>query len=497
MPNQASFFFYDLETSGVKTDTSRIMQFAGQRLDMDLEPVGEPLNLLIKLHEDVLPDPYAVLVHGIEPQTTLLEGLSEVEFMRAFYSEVVKPGTVFVGFNNVRFDDEFIRYINYRNLYDPYAWAYKDGCSRWDMLDVSRMFRALSPKHIIWPKDENGKNTNRLEMLASANKLSHELAHDALSDVTATIELSRLLKKSDPELFMQLFKLRAKDEVSKVINRNEPFFYTSSHYPSSLLHTTIAFKVGDNLTSKSAVLVYDLRHDPTPWLKMSSEQLADAWRYDPKRDFVKNPSLPLKTLRLNRCPAVLPLLEKYLIPAVFDRLDLDMDSIMSNLALLKNSQKEFAQNLNGALEILNREQLARNRQQKRAVDARLYDGASSLFYSDHDAKLLKELHADNQESPARVRALRARFSDPRLSQLSSFYLARNFKKELTPTERKGWDDYLKRQLLGGGESSALANYFKQIAQLKDERTEARAQVLLEDLKLYGESLIPSDFVEQA
>jgi exodeoxyribonuclease-1 len=144
----SSFFFYDLETSGFNPREDRIMQFGGQRTDLQLKPLGEPVNVLIKMTDDVLPDPGAVLVTGITPQATLADGISEAEFLKLFHEQVATPDTIFVGFNNVRFDDEFMRYLHYRNFYDPYEWQWQDGRSRWDLLDVVRMMRALRPEGI-------------------------------------------------------------------------------------------------------------------------------------------------------------------------------------------------------------------------------------------------------------------------------------------------------------------------------------------------------------
>src|SRR4051794_2186078 len=106
-----SFFFYDLETSGISPREARVMQFAGQRTDLDLKLIGEPVNELIKLSEDVLPDPDAVLITGITPQATLQDGITEAEFLELFHKDVATPDTIFVGFNTVRFDDEFMRYL--------------------------------------------------------------------------------------------------------------------------------------------------------------------------------------------------------------------------------------------------------------------------------------------------------------------------------------------------------------------------------------------------
>ena len=83
----ASLFFYDLETSGINPREQRIMQFAGQRTDMNLQPVGEPFNIVIKLTDDVLPDPDAILVTGITPQQTLTDGITEAEFLKIFHAQ--------------------------------------------------------------------------------------------------------------------------------------------------------------------------------------------------------------------------------------------------------------------------------------------------------------------------------------------------------------------------------------------------------------------------
>ncbi len=486
MSQQDSLFFYDLETSGIYPDSARIMQFAGQRTDLDLNPTDEPINYLIKLSEDILPDPSAVLVHGITPQQTRLEGLSEAEFLDVFYRDIVKPNTTFVGFNNVRFDDEFIRYLNFRNLYDPYAWGYENNCSRWDILDVVRLTRALRPEGINWPIDQSGKSVNRLELLTKANNIEHLAAHDALSDVRATIALSRLIKEKQPKLYQYLFNLRKKDQAGKLVNSNQPFIYTSAHYPSAQFHTTAVAKIADHPDS-SNVMVFDLRADPSPWMNKKAIELAEAWRY--KEDRTEDePLLPVKTMKLNRCPAIAPL-SVIKDKATSKRLSLDLNVIDQHYQILMASQNAFAKELNLAVVILNNEQTKRQADRPRPVDVRLYDG----FYSDSDRGKMKVLHQN--ETADKIRLFRQTFSDKRLKQITSLYLARNYQNELTSEERSGWDSYLNKRLLAGGSKSSLAYYFQKITKLMDEKKDNRSQLLLEDLKLYGESLIPSDISE--
>ena len=194
-----TFFFYDLETSGLNPREDRIMQFAGQRTDMDLNLVGEPVNILVKMSEDALPSPGAIMVTKITPQDTLRDGISEAEFARLAVEEIFIPNTIAVGYNTVRFDDEFMRALLWRNFHEPYEWEWKDGRSRWDILDVVRLTRALRPEGINWPVREDGVATNRLELITKLNDVSHEHAHDALSDVYATIAVARLIKEKQPK----------------------------------------------------------------------------------------------------------------------------------------------------------------------------------------------------------------------------------------------------------------------------------------------------------
>ena len=279
----ASFFFYDLETTGFSARSERIMQFAGQRTDMNLQPIGKPLNYFIKLTPDVLPGPDAVLVTGITPQQTLAEGITEAEFLKIFYEEAVQSDTIFVGFNTVRFDDEFMRFLMYRNFYDAYEWEWKDGRSRWDLLDMVRMMRALRPEGIEWPFAPDGKPANRLEMLAQVNKLDHSKAHDALSDVEVTIALAKLVKEKQPDLFEYLLNVRDKKKAEALVMKGEPFVYTTGRYPSQYLHTSAAVFFAKHPQS-GQVLVYDLRFNPEEFINMTVDELVERWQFTREPD---------------------------------------------------------------------------------------------------------------------------------------------------------------------------------------------------------------------
>ena len=105
-----SFLWYDLETFGRDPRRSRIAQFAAIRTDLELNPIGEPVSLYCQPALDLLPSPEATLITGITPQQAVRDGLREAEFFGRVHEELAIPGTCAVGYNSLRFDDEFIRY---------------------------------------------------------------------------------------------------------------------------------------------------------------------------------------------------------------------------------------------------------------------------------------------------------------------------------------------------------------------------------------------------
>ncbi len=474
-----TFYFYDLETSGINPREQRVMQFAGQRTDLDLNPIGEPHNFMIKLSEDVLPEPYAVLVTGITPQQSIAEGITEAEFLRVFNEEVATPDSVMVGYNTVRFDDEFMRYMHYRNFYDPYEWQWQDGRSRWDLLDVVRMTRALRPQGIKWPFDASGKPSNRLELLTAINKLDHANVHDALGDVQACIALARLVRNKQEKLFDFLFSMRTKQKAAELALAGRPFIYTSGKYDSTTEKTTIVATIAEH-PKKQGVLVYDLRYNPRKFEKLSPAELAEAWR---KRNDEPGPRLPVKTLQFNRCPAIAPL--NVLDPESEKRLKIDMQKIKFHLGELQ-AMKDWIKKVLEAQEILDKQQQMRFLDTEQTVDTQLYDG----FFDNRDKQGMSVVRAAN---PEELSSLSIDFKDRRLTALLPLYKARNFPKTLSSEERAEWERYRTEKLLGGKETNRMAKFFNQISEIEAKGNLTDHQrYLLEELQLYAQSIMPTD-----
>jgi exodeoxyribonuclease-1 len=448
------------------------MQFGGQRTDLNLNSIGSPVVIDIRLTPDILPSPEALLISGLSPLDNLKTGISEAEFSGVFNSRMAKPGTIFVGFNNVRFDDEFIRYLNYRNFYDAYSWHWKNLSSRWDLLDVIRMTRALRPGGIDWPMSDEGKPINRLELLTAANNLNHLKAHDALSDALATIEVAKLVKQKQPKLFNYLLSLRKKTALVRLIKENEAIVYTSSHYSSEVLHTTVVAVLVQNEEMGTA-LVYDLREDANKFLDLSVEELTNMWEYDPAR--IK-PKLPVKTMKLNRCPAVAPL--SVLDGAAIMRLKLNMAEIAKNLKLVNENKQEFARKLKKVAECLDEKREKRQPKVKPA-DERLYD----KFISRADANLFPKARISAKENTGPVT-----FSEVRLNNLLKIYKARNYSDKLTEEETKTWKEYVRTKLFDG-EDSAYNGLIANLDELDKLFKDKQKQKLLKDLRIYAKNIL--------
>ena len=446
---EQTFFFYDLETSGLNPRTDRIMQFAGQRTTMDLEPIGEPVNILIKLANDTLPSPDAIMVTGITPQSTQQDGLTEAEFCKYVSEEIFTPGTVACGYNSVHFDDEHMRYCFWRNFYDPYEWQWKDNRSRWDMLDVARMTRALRPEGINWPVTDDGKATNRLELITKANGIFHENAHDALADVNALIDVTRLIREKQPQIYSYLFKIRNKPAVQSLINLENPVpFVHSGGRCSGPTSTSVFFPIAPG--KNGSVLVFDLRFNLDDYLN------------DSEKNFVS-----IKDLKYNRCPAVAPV-------SVLDQKDgwkkigLDKETVEKNLKALI-AHPDFVERT--------RDTFFAEDEFPPAPDSEsaLYDG----FLDDQDKTKCKAITRATLNDLA---DFHPDFHDPRLPDLLLHYKARNFKHSLSESEQKKWEEYRVERI----KNSANA-YIKRIQELAASGADS---FLLEELQLWYQSLLP-------
>ncbi|MRG99032.1 exodeoxyribonuclease I [Xanthomonas sontii] len=472
-----SFLFYDLETFGADPRRTRIAQFAAVRTDAELNVIEEPISFFVKPADDLLPSPVATLITGIAPQQALREGVSEAEAFARIAEQMARPQTCTLGYNSLRFDDEFVRHGLFRNFYDPYEREWRNGNSRWDLLDMLRLMHALRPEGIVWPQREDGATSFKLEQLALANGVRDGDAHEALSDVYATIGMARHFRRSQPRLWEYALKLRDKRFCGSLLDAvaMQPVLHVSMRYPAARLCAAPVLPLARHPRIDSRVLVFDLEGDIEPLLRYTPEQIADRL-YTPQADLPDGEQrIPLKEVHLNKAPALVAW--AHLREADFARLRLDPAQLLAKAAHLREAGPALAEKV--------RRVFASERAAVPAdVDASLYDG----FLADGDKRTMAHVRAT---PPAQLAALEGQFRDPRLPELLFRYRARNWPQSLSIAEQARWDDYRRQRLQQDSGLSELSfdAFYAELAGLRlAHPQDATKQALLDQLAAWGHDL---------
>jgi exodeoxyribonuclease-1 len=471
-----SFLWHDYETFGISARSDRPAQFAAIRTDAELNEIGAPLMQYCQPAPDYLPDPQSCLITGITPQLCLERGVPEHQFAREIEQAFSQPGTIGVGYNTIRFDDEFTRFLFWRNLIDPYAREWQNECGRWDVLDLVRTAYALRPEGIVWPTNEKGRVSFKLEHLSAANGLAHEAAHDALSDVRATVALARLIRTNNPRLFDFCLSLHKKDKAAEQVNLRvpQPFLHITGQVPVERGCLMVAWPLAQHPTNKNEIIVWDLAHDPSELFALDAATIR--LRLFTKTDDLPEgmSRLPLKTIHLNKSPVVINKLNT-LSAERAEHWGIDMAAVQRHAVLCGAAPDMRA---------IWQDVFERPPQAVSDVDADLYGG----FIGNADRAVLNRLRG---LSPAQLAESQPGFADPRLNDLLFRYRARNFPASLNPTESQQWQALCAARLFDGAGGArtleALFNEIDEFAETADERGEAILGALYE----YAEAIAPA------
>ncbi len=468
-----TLYWHDYETWGADPSVDRPCQFAGLRTNEALEVIDEPLVLFCQPPDDVLPHPDACLITGISPQKAADEGLTEPAFAAAIQAQFVVPGTCGVGYNSLRFDDEVTRHLLYRNFFDPYEREWKNGNSRWDIIDTVRLCYALRPDGVEWPVSD-GRPSFRLEDLAAANGLQHAAAHDALSDVEATIALARLIKERQPALFNFAFEHRLKARCAPRLNAllRKPVLHVSSMFGVERGCVALIVPLAMHPSNTNAVICFDLAANPEDLIRLDAGQIAERV-FTAQADLAEGAArVPLKLVHLNKCPLLLP--PKMLDAAAARRLGIDRAQCEQHWQqILQHDLAEKVRDVFAQRELPVREDPERM----------LYNG----FVSDADKRMMTRLR---EADTATLADVNWQFQDARLNELQWRYRARHFPESLTDAERMRWLEFCTRRLTEGGEAvQSIAQLRARIREL-DETSELgkREKILLQQLYRYADDL---------
>jgi len=470
--NTPSFFWFDYETFGTQAAWDRPCQFAGIRTDENLRVIGDPLVIYCRQSDDYLPHPAAARITGITPQLTNKEGLPEAAFIDRIRREMTYPGTCSVGYNNIRFDDEFTRHTLFRNLFDAYEQEWKEGCSRWDLLDVVRLTRALRPDGIRWPINDDGSTSNRLEQLSAANGIEHTQAHDAMSDVWATLGMARLIREKQPRLFTYAFEQRGKRAVGEILNTKQrrASLQVSGMIPAARHHIGAVLPLCRHPKNSNGIIVLDLDQDSSYLASLTTDEIAS--RLFQKAEAEPRHSRPgLRTVHLNKCPVIVP----------FTTLGKD-DADRLNIDLREEAVSEWLddQTLKNIVNAMAPEWAS---DEKKDVDGTLYSG--NFFSQEDKTRLAAIKKADPLELT--ISSHGQHFDDSRLNTLFFRYLARNFPSQLSAEELESWQEYCREKLTTHGKEWLDFNTYNELLDNNTSWQESE-ESLREALRTYGREL---------
>ena len=436
--------WYDYETSGRDAAVDRPVQLGWQVTDPGMEPVADAESLLVRLPDDVLPSPGAMLVHQILPDVHQRDGISEAELAKHL-EQLIAPRTLVAGYNSRGFDDKFTQHIFYRCLRDPYAWQYADGRGRFDLYPVVLTYFVLAPESIRWPEDHDGRPRFKLDRIGPLNQLDQGLkrAHDASSDAAVTARLARQLALHDPDLFATCLKRIDKHFVTDQIRadgRSEGFLEVTSFAgwdQGFVRDLWIPFRLSER---SNDYVAFDLNYDPQ---QVMTNLIGLVERYSIDRSELRKQvrAMGIHTIRINAQPMLFR--RATLEPHIKSRLEaFGRDEVRQNqhLDVWQHIQESpaFKQLYQLAVQVLVETEQALPDD----VDFGLYAGK---FLSTHDKDLLASLPLMDPEA---LSQWTQSFDDPRYDTLLFRYRARNFPQSLTQSEWKLWQKTRREKLMG-------------------------------------------------
>ncbi len=474
-----TFLWHDYETFGANPRFDRPAQFAAIRTDTDLNPIGEPIEWFCKPPTDQLPSPEACLITGITPQMAEERGVIEPEFIRLVLGELGAPGTIGVGYNSLRFDDEVTRHTAWRNFHDPYAREWRNGCGRWDIIDMVRLTYALRPEGIEWPLREDGQPSFKLEHLATANHLEQQQAHDAVSDVRATIALAGLIRDRQPRLYDFVWGNRDKASARRMLDLDNhvPVLHISEKFPAAQGCLSLVMPICPHPTNGNAVIAYDLRQDPQALIDLPAVDVHERI-FTPRADLPEDVErIALKGIHVNRAPVLVPV--NTLKPDQAERLALDLDQCRQHWKRLADSLDSVAEKVSAVFAMAEFD--APN-----DPEQDLYGG----FVDNDDRRLCDRVL---QMAPAEFDGLELPFRDKRLHDLLLRYRGRYYPESLNDAERDEWNQFRSNRLEFAPDGGLSLGDFDETITLLRARCadEPTAIEVLEALSDWGRQLTDS------
>ena len=373
MPN---YVFYDFETCSSNTSYGQIIQAAAVLVNDNFQELDR-YEGRCKLSPGIIPEAMALLVNKTTPKMLKETNLSHYQMIRQMMEKFNKwKNSIFIGYNSIEFDEEFLRRTLFKNLEYPYLTV-TNGNERGDLLGLARAAHLYYPDCIKTPISDRNNPLFKLEKLAPMNNIKHNEAHSAIGDVLATIEIAKLLNKKAPNVWKASLMTTNKDKFFEII-KNETLFCTNFFYGGKAIPFVLTYLCTHPW---SYPFCFDLKADPTYYFKLSKKELK-------KEIFDVKPKV-MRTIKHKKHPIIMN--PSYGVN--FDNYkQLGLAKLKERAKLIRNN-KDFANKVSAILE----DDINEKNELDSQLDVYAEESIYKKFATNEDNKIMSEFHKTNWE----------------------------------------------------------------------------------------------------
>ncbi len=453
---ERTYLFYDIETTGLNKAFDQVVQFAAIRTDQQLNEL-ERYEYFIRLNPDVIPSPQAFITHRLS-LTQLEQGMDEFQAMKIIHDLVNTPGTTSIGYNSLGFDDEFLRFSFYRNLLPPYTHQYSNQCSRMDLYPMTVMYFLFKNDLLKWPE-----NNLKLENISQLNALGSGMAHNAMVDVAATLNLAKCFQQ-DVKTWEYLAGY-----FDKTIDLQR--CHQVANDPMGIM---IDGKFGANQQYQAAVIPLGLHNhykNQFVWLRIDNENIMQA----SSEDFLNHTRTINK--KIGEPAWVLPLKDRFRHNYLLEnrqKIETTFSWLEKNASLVEKVKQHYCNYKYPLIPSLD-------------VDASLYQAG---FLSIQDQEVCRKIHLAAPENKGKFLTS---LSQNHLKEILIRIMGRHFPNYLNHEQKELFQnhlDTLKFQGDGGGHDYrgqkrfTAENALQEITTLASQSLDEQQQTILHELKQY-------------
>ena len=464
----SNFVFYDFETSSSNKQWGQIIEVGAILTDDQLNELDR-FDARCRLSPGIIPEAMSLIVSNTTPKQLKETNLSHYEMVKQFVEKLKSWGKVtYIGWNNIEFDQIFWRNTLFQNLQYPFT-STTNGNKEGDLLNLARAANLYYPNTLKNAINAKGNLEYKLDTMAPLNGIKH-IAHTAIGDCGATLEIARIIKKKAPSVWSSSLLTSKKEESLKII-KDEKLFCANEFYYGKVVPFVQTFVCQHPVYQWPKT--FDLKHDPNIYMDMPIEVL--------KVELKKAPKV-LRTCRHNKHPIVMN-------PSYIDHFEeykmIGIKKLNERAEIIKKNKK-FAQKV----EIILREE-AQDKAETQSQEDICEEESLYNFPPVEDNKLLPGFHQADWEK--KLNYLQ-KFKDKRFHYFGKKLIYQE-KPDLLPKE--DYDEIhntiVKRVLSTSDEKkwNTIPRTYKEIDDLRakfEKNKDIKKLKMLDDINVYVEEL---------